>query len=74
MSAELEAVIRSASNVWIEQTETDREVLRQVQAGTIAECVRYLNERGFIEAANNLESIQNNKCQSRASSTEKCSQ
>jgi hypothetical protein len=54
MSAELEAVIRSAANVWIEQTETDREVLRQVQAATIAECVRYLTSRGLFEAAAEL--------------------
>ena len=55
MSAELEAVIRSAANIWIEQTEADREVLRQVQAATIAECARYLRGLGLRGAAAELE-------------------
>lgn len=48
-------MIRSAANIWIEQTETDREVLRQVQAETIAECVRFLSSRGLFDAATELE-------------------
>ena len=55
MSAELESVIRSAANIWLEQTETDREVLRELQRGTIAECARYLRGLGLRGAAAELE-------------------
>jgi hypothetical protein len=50
-------VIRMAANGWLEQTETDRAVLRQVQRATIAECVRYLNSRGLFDAAEALEAL-----------------
>lgn len=43
----LEAAVRLAANGWIEQTETDRAVLRALQAGTVAVCAEFLLERGY---------------------------
>lgn len=57
VTVKMDAAVKHAANLWVEQTETDRAVLREVQRGTVEVCAEFLEEAGDANAAAGLRSL-----------------